>query len=296
MSSEASQVAFVLPAGGSTGAVQVGMLQALLEAGIRPDLLVGCSVGALNATFVATDPTPERVAQLRSIWSSITRADVFGSGWSRMLLRVALRQQHVYDAAPLRALISRFCTLADLADTAIPVHIVTTDLDNGVARWWSRGPCAELLYASACLPGLLPPAELDGHRHVDGGVLEPVPVQRAVDLDATTIYVLGEGDLSAPPAGRLTALQVLLHSFAISRYTRLPDFTTLAHSGQRVIVLRGASTAGLDIRDFSHTSRLIAQSYDLTCEQLDHLPGARSGMTSGVHVPVPDLRAQLTSS
>jgi len=261
-------VAFVLPAGGAGGATQVGMLQALLEAGIRPDLLVGCSVGALNATFVAIDPTVQRVAQLRSIWSSITRADIFGSGWPRTLLRLALRQEHVYDDAPLRALINQFCTLADLADTAVPVHIVTTDLDDGVPRWWSRGPCADLLYASACLPGLLPPAELDGHRHVDGGVLEPVPVQRAVALDATTIYVLGEGDLSAPPAGRLTALQVLLRSFAISRYTLLPESTALAHPGQQVIVLRGASTAGLDIRDFSQTSRLVAESHELTRAQL----------------------------
>lgn len=219
MSVPASRTAFVLPAGGSSGATQVGMLQALLEAGIGPDLLVGCSVGALNAAFVAADPTLARVAQLRGIWTSITRSDVFGTGWSRTLLRVARRQEHLYDAEPLRSLISRFCTLDDLGDAAVPVHIVTTDLDLGVARFWSRGPCAELLYASACLPGLLPPAELDGHRYVDGGVLEPVPVQRAVELDATTIYVLGEGDLSAPPPGRLTALQVLLHSFAISRYT-----------------------------------------------------------------------------
>lgn len=286
MTGEPSRVAFVLPAGGSGGAVQVGMLQALLEAGIRPDLLVGCSVGALNAAFVAAEPTVERVAQLRSIWTGITRTDVFGTGWSRTLLRVALRHEHVYDAAPLRALIGRFCALADLADTAVPVHVVTTDLDDGVARWWSRGPCAELLYASACLPGLLPPAELDGHRHVDGGVLEPVPVQRAVELGATTIYVLGEGDRSAPPAGRLTALQVLLHSFAISRYARLPDFTRLAHRGQQVIVLRGASTAGLDIRDFSHTGRLVAESYDLTRGQLEPAPGARPPVTRGVHLPV----------
>jgi NTE family protein len=244
------------------------MLQALFEAGIRPDLLVGCSVGALNATFVASEPTARRVAELRSIWLSITRADIFGSGRSRMLLRVALQQGHVYDDVPLRTLISRFCTLVDLADTVIPVHVVTTDLDDGVARWWSRGPCAQLLYASACLPGLLPPEVLDGHRHVDGGVLEPVPVQRAVELDATTIYVLGEGDLAAPPPGRLSALQVLLRSFAISRYTRLPEFTALAHPGQQVIVLRGASTAGLDIRDFSKTSQLIVESYELTRAQL----------------------------
>lgn len=103
-------MAFVLPAGGSAGATQVGMLQALLEAGIRPDLLVGSSVGALNAAFIATDPTLQRVKQLRSIWSSITRPDIFGSGWSRTLMRLALRQEHVYDAAPLRTLISRSAT------------------------------------------------------------------------------------------------------------------------------------------------------------------------------------------
>lgn len=156
--------------------------------------------------------------------------------------------------------------MVGLADTAIPVHIATTDLDDGVSRWWSAGPCAELLYASACLPGALPPAELDRHRHVDGGVLEPVPVRRAVELD--TIYVLGEADLSTPPPGRLTALQVLLRSFAISRYTRLPDATALAHPGQRVIVLRGASTAGLDIRDFSQNPRLLSESYELARAQL----------------------------
>lgn len=262
------RVAFVLPAGGSGGAAQVGMLLALFEAGIRPDFLVGCSVGALNATFIAADPTTERAAALGAIWSTIGRTDVFGSGWWRSLLRLALRREHVYDDAPLRALIRRFCPLSDLAEAAIPVHIVTTDLDEGVARWWNRGPCAELLYASACLPGLLPPAVVDGHRHVDGGVLHPVPVQRAVELDATTIYVLGDDDLRAPPPGRLSALQVLLRSFTISRYTRLPDLTTLAHPGQRVIVVRGASTAGIDIRDFSHTSRLVTESRELARAQL----------------------------
>jgi len=260
VSSTTLRSAFVLPAGGSAGAVQVGVLQALLDAGIRPDALVGCSVGALNAAFLSTDPAPARAAELGDIWRTLTRADVFGASRSRLVLRAALRQAHLYDELPLRSLIARFCPLEDLADGAVPVHVVTTDLEHGVARWWHRGPAAELLYATACLPGLLPPAVIDGRRHVDGGVLEPIPVQRALDLDAEVVYVLGDPYELGPPPPRLSALGVLLRCFAISRYTRLPDPSQQRRPGQRVVVVPGASTAGIDIRDFSQTARLMAES------------------------------------
>lgn len=262
-------VAFVFPAGGSSGAAQVGSARALLEAGIVPDVVVGCSVGALNAAFLAMDPTPTQARRLADIWATVTRADVYGDRPHKTLAKVVLRHDHIYTGAPLRGLIARFCPLDELASTAVPVHVVTTDLDFGVARWWSAGPAQELLYASACLPGLFPPAVLGGHRHVDGGVLEPVPVQRAVDLDATTVYLLG--DVAAPSderLGRMSALAVLLRSFAISRYARLPEPEALARPGQRVVVVPGASTRGIDIRDFSQTRRLIDESYRTTVDQL----------------------------
>jgi NTE family protein len=255
------KVVFVLPAGGSAGAAQVGVAQALLEAGVRPDALVGCSVGALNAAFLAVDPTPARAGELATVWRSVTRADVFGASRSRLVLRAALRQEHLYDPFPLRSLIARFCPLDDLAEAAVPVHVVTTDLDLGVARWWRRGPASDLLYATACLPGLLPPVVLDGHRHVDGGVLEPVPVQRAVDLDAETVYVLGDPFELGPSPARMSALGVLLRCFSISRYTRLPDPSRQPRAGQRVVVVPGASTTGVDIRDFSQTDALIRDSH-----------------------------------
>lgn len=263
------RVAFVLPAGGSAGAAQVGILGALLDAGIRPDLLVGCSVGALNAAFIAADPTAASADALARIWRDLTRADVFGTSRCRVAMRVALRHDHVYDPAALRSLIARLCPLADLADAVVPVHVVTTDLDHGVPAWWHRGPAVDVLYASACLPGLLPPAVLGGRQHVDGGVLEPVPVQRAVDLDAEVVYVLGDPFELHPPPPRPTALGVLLRSFEISRYTRLPDPRTLARTGQQVVVVPGAPTAGIDIRDFSHTGRLIRESRELAAAFLD---------------------------
>ncbi len=259
--SRSPETAFVFPSGGSSGAAQVGILHSLVEAGIRPDVVVGSSVGALNAAFFAMDPTIAQVDRLATIWRGLSREDVFGRNRYGTITRVLLRQDHIYTPIALRALIARFCTLTELADTKVPVHVVTTDLDNGVARWWEAGPALDILYASACLPGLFPPVRLGGHRHVDGGVLEPAPVQRAVDLDASTVYVLGEiiGPEDERPR-RLTALDVLIRSFAISRYARLPEPSALARAGQRVVTVPGADTTDIEITDFSHTSRIIDES------------------------------------
>jgi NTE family protein len=257
------EVAFVLPGGGSTGAAQVGILRSLLEAGIRPDVLVGCSVGALNAAFFAMDPTVAHIGRMETLWRGLSRNNVFGTARSGVVARLLTHRDHLWSPQALRDLIARNCPVGDLSDLAIPVEVVTTDIDNSVARWWRAGPAAEILYATACLPGLLRPALLDGHRHVDGGVLEPAPVQRAVDLDASTVYVLGEivGPGDEPPA-RMTALDVLVRSFAVSRYARLPDPAGLARVGQRVIVVPGADTVGVAITDFRHTDRLLTESHE----------------------------------
>jgi NTE family protein len=257
-----AEIAFVLPGGGSAGASQVGILRSLLEAGIRPDVLVGCSVGALNAAFFALDPTLDQIDRMETLWRGLTRESVFGTRRSGVVARVLTHRDHLWSPRSLRELIARNCPVEHLEDLAVPIEVVTTDIDNSVARWWRSGPSHEILYATACLPGLLPPAMLDGHRHVDGGVLEPAPVQHAVDLDASTVFVLGE--IIGPdeePAPKLTALDVLVRSFAVSRYARLPDPVGLARTGQRVIVVPGAHTVGVGITDFSQTKRFLAEGH-----------------------------------
>src|SRR4051795_4664448 len=122
----APREAVVLSGGGSLGAAQVGALQALFEAGIVPDVVVGCSVGALNAAYVAVDPTPQRVGELEHIWRGMSRDVVFPDGRFTVARRLARRRDHLYASHGLRALIEACVPLADLADTAIPVHVVTT--------------------------------------------------------------------------------------------------------------------------------------------------------------------------
>lgn len=265
MSGPDADVAFVFPSGGSSGAVQVGILTSLLEAGIVPTMLVGSSVGALNAAYMAAGPTVERAAALETIWRRLSRVDVFGSNRCSPIARLIAGRSHVYTPAALRTLIATFCPLNDLSDGQARLEVVTTDLEHGVARWWKRGPATEILYASACLPGLFPPAELEGHLHVDGGVLEPCPAQRALELDASQVFVLGDlPALDVATSRKYTALDVLIRSFTISRYAKLPEPATLTRHRQQVMVVPGADTSGIAIHDFTHTARLISESREIS--------------------------------
>ena len=258
------RVAFALSGGGAHGAAQVGMLEALLAAGVVPDVIVGCSVGALNSVFLAADPTLARVGRLAELWLSLQRKDVFGSPARKTLLNALARRDHVYDNSALLRLIDRVCPVVDLADLAVETHIATTDLDAARPVWWTHGPAKPVLQATTSLPGIFAPVLMPGAegptRHVDGGVVQPVPVARAASLDVDEVYVLDVAIGTCPAPERLNALQVLLRSFSISRYANQPHPDTLARPGQEIVVLPSPCTTGRDMRDFSNTATYIEES------------------------------------
>jgi NTE family protein len=248
----------VFSGGGSLGAAQVGALQALFEAGVTPDAVVGCSVGALNAAYLAVDPTPERLVALEQLWRGLTRQDVFPDGRFSVAARLAGRRDHLYSTHGLRSVIETGITIEDLAETRIPCHVVTTDLLAGEPVWWTTGRPTDVLLASACLPGLFQPVELGDSLHVDGGVSCPVPTQHALDLGAARVWVL---DVSREFHGwsdeRMTAMDVLLESFAISR-AHLGRRTPSSVAGQRVVSLPPLRIGRHDLRDFSKTPQVLA--------------------------------------
>ena len=254
--------AVVLSGGGSLGAIQVGALQALFEAGIRPDVFVGCSVGALNAAFMAYEPSLDRVHELRELWLSLDRNDVFPASKRSIAGHVVRRDMHLYEPDGVRALVSRLVPVDDLAHLSVPAHIVTTDLVTGHPVWWTSGDPQKILVASASLPGLLPPVALGDSLHVDGGVTCPVPVQRAIELDAQRIFVMDVtgGSLGRRDA-RMNALDVLLMSFAISRY-RLAKLEFPEMSERPIIPMPRVELGHHELRDFSRTAQLIELGYE----------------------------------
>lgn len=197
---------FVLGGGGSLGAFQVGALCALTEAGRLPDALYGCSAGALNAAFLASDPTARRARDLAAWWTDADSRRVLSpSRWAAvrgMASAVASRADALLDEAPLRRLVATHVGAHDLSELAVPLTVTTTCLDCGEARHHDRGPVGDLLVASCSLPGLFPPVRVDGHAHVDGGVLAGIPLAPALAAagSADEVYVL---DCSlAPVTGR----------------------------------------------------------------------------------------------
>jgi NTE family protein len=270
--------AVVLSGGGSLGAAQVGALKALMEGGVKPDLFVGCSVGALNAAYLAADPTLSRVEDLERVWRRLDRKDVFGGNRRLMATHVLRRDDHLYEPDALRQLVRTWVPLRDLGETAVPCHVVTTDLRTGAPCWWSEGEPVSVLTASACLPAVFPPVPLGGSLHVDGGVTCPVPVERALDLGAARVWVI---DVSGGTLGRrderMTALDVLLLSFAISR-SHLDRPAQLVRPGQQVVRLPKPAVGQMEMRDFSQTPRLIEAGYEAGQQALSALvPAQRTG-------------------
>jgi NTE family protein len=250
----------VLSGGGSLGAVQIGALRALLEAGVVPDVFIGCSVGALNAAALAVDPTLRRLGEVEQLWRGLDRKDVFGGNRRMMATHLVRGDDHLYEPDALRALVRRAVPVRDLAETAVACHVVTTDLQTGAPCWWTTGDPVTVLSASACLPAVFPPVALGGSLHVDGGVTCPVPTQRALDLGAVRTWVLDcTGGTLGRRDERMTALDVLLLSFAITRAQL--DGQAESRPGQRVVRMPKLDLGSHELRDFSKTAALLDEGY-----------------------------------
>lgn len=254
--------AFVLSGGASLGALQVGMLEALYERGIAPDFLVGTSVGALNAAFVASRPqSPQTARELGRVWDNLQREDVFPVSLTALVGGVCGRRDHLVPDRGLYRLVTRYVPFEDLADAAVPLHLVAFDLVEGRELLLSDGPAAETIAASASIPGIFPPVAIGERRLIDGGVVNNTPISHAVELGAERIFVLPtEQPHSRPtriPSGALDAAIQGLHLLVgcrleadIARYSREAE----------LIVLPAPNAGCVQPTSFEHSHRLIAEA------------------------------------
>src|SRR5438067_7935111 len=190
--------AFVLGGGGNLGAVQVGMLRALFECAVAPDLLVGCSVGALNAAGLAGDPGLGGVDHMWDVWAHLDGDELWPAGRISGLWQLGRKGHAIQPNTGLRDLIERAIPYRTFEESRLPVQVVATSLTYGRARWFSSGSIAEPVLASAALPAVFPPVIIDGEPYIDGGVVDNVPISRAIALGATRVYVLHVGNFERP--------------------------------------------------------------------------------------------------
>ena len=214
--------AFVLSGGGSLGAVQVGMLQALADHGIEPDLLVGTSAGALNAAWVAAHGTsPESLAGLARVWVGLRRSDVFPLDARTAWRGLVGHSAGLFAADRLRDLVTTHAGIAGIEDATIPLHLMAADLVSGESVALHRGAMATAVLASAAVPGVFAPVLVEGRHLVDGGIGRRTGVAHALELGATTVYVLPTGAACGLPGPPSSALGAALHALTLLIQGRL---------------------------------------------------------------------------
>lgn len=267
------RVAFVLGGGGHNGAAEVGMLHALLERSILPDLIVGTSVGALNGAAVAAEPSLDTVAQLREAWMRLNGEAIFGGSIFAGAVNLFRSRTHLHDNAGLRSLIETLLP-ARFEDLAVPFQCVAASIERAAEHWFSEGGLAEAILASTAVPGVLPPVRIGGEHYVDGGIVNSIPVSRAVELGATQIWVLQVGRVETRLAPPRTPLQVALVSFEIARRHRFARDLAALPEGVVAHVLptgepKTPTLRQLNYRDFSAIARRIDRAHRAAASYLD---------------------------
>jgi NTE family protein len=273
---ERNGVAFVLGGGGRLGAHEVGMLQALFDRGVTPSLIVGTSVGAINGAVAASSPVAATVERLAEVWSRIEENAVFDGSIVSRLATLARTRTHLHANDALRGL------LADalperIEDLAVPFQCVAASIERASEHWFASGPLVDAVMASAAVPGLLPAVEIDGEHFLDGGIVNSIPVARAVELGATTIYVLQVGRLERALEPPRWPWEVGLVAFEIARrhrflgdLERLPDDVSVhvLPTGQ-TDPPRYTDLSQLRYRDVSQVAGAIARAREATARYLE---------------------------
>jgi len=262
-------VAFVLSGGGNRGALQVGALQALLEHGVRPDMLVGTSAGALNAAFLASDPTPVGIQRLAKTWERVKKEDVYPGNYGSVLWRLIRNDESLYSNARFQRFLQRYLRALHLQrfgdiTSGVRLYLVAARLDTGIAHVFGDDPndlLLDALMASTALPPFHPPWQCNGTAYVDGGMAADLPVCLAAERGAREIYAL-HVTMAPQPSTRLHGvLEISAHALQtlLERQLRCELQMATELPNVQLHYIPFTAYAGLPLRDFHRTSEMIAE-------------------------------------
>jgi NTE family protein len=269
--------AFVLGGGGVLGAAEVGMLRALFEVDVVPDLVLGTSVGALNGAMVARDPTPAVIGRLTDLWQDTNTARAVSDRPLRTVRRAVSTGTHLYSSAFLQQRLVEEFGDTRFEDLPVRFEVCAASIERAAEHWFASGRLVDAIMASAAVPGLLPPAEVDGEHFLDGGIVNSIPLGRAVALGADRVFVLQVGRIDRPLSVPRRPWEVARVSFEIARRHRFARELAEVPPGIEVHVLPARGTSAGDDsllahRNFSTVAARIEGSYQASRDYLAALP------------------------
>jgi NTE family protein len=270
------EVAFVLGGGGILGAHEVGMLRALAESSIDADVILGTSVGAINGALFAADPTVVGVERLSEMWADSNFAELSTGSVLRRVATLARTGTHLQSLTEVRARLAEALPVRRVEELELPFQCVAASIERAAEHWFEDGDLADVVLASCAVPGILPPVKIGDEHFIDGGIVNSIPVARAVALGATTIYVLQVGRLEKPLAPPRWPWEVGLVAFEVARRHRFASDLTSLPDGIRLHVLPTGGSVAPAYNDLSgqlrvrRIARTVQQQIDCSYEASLH--------------------------
>jgi NTE family protein len=270
------KVAFVLSGGANRGALEVGVLLALLEHDIRPQILVGTSIGAINAAILAMNPTLEGARHLEKMWHEASEKMFVRRDYLTAVWRVVTRRSSLYDSNKLRELLKSFfpenvSLFSDIKDAEL--YITAVDLNSGELRVFGKDRSQSILdaiMASAALPIIFSPWQYEGRQYVDGGMVSDLPMRVAVDAAATELYAIHIGPLQfsrRTPKGILRVVGQTLD--AVVSHQLVDEYSWSAKLPKEAIHhIYLEAFENVRLWDLRHTAEMIAKGRELGVEYL----------------------------
>lgn len=259
-------LAFVLSGGGAFGSVQVGMLRALRDAEVEPDLIVGASVGSLHGALVASG-RPDAVEVLDDLWRTMSRRQLFGGPLT--VARALARGRSLSSFDRLGGLIDAHLPVTGFDELAVPFAAVATDALTGEPELLRSGSIKPAVLASSAIPGVFPPVDIDGRHYVDGGVAANVPIRQAIAFGARSVICLD----ATPPAaasrlpGSLSGR--LLHSASLMLRNQRSHAVEDLASRYRIAVLPNPIPPDMGSFNFDHNDALLHDSHRLAATAIE---------------------------
>ena len=238
------ETAFVLGGGGILGAHEVGMLKALAERGVTPDLILGTSVGAINGAMFAAEASAEGVERLAELWLGSQLSELTTAAVVRRIGTLARSGTHLESLDAARRRLADALPVERVEQLPVSFQCVAASIERAAEHWFTTGDLADVVLASCAVPGILPPVRIGDEHFIDGGIVNSIPVGRAFALGATNIYVLQVGRLEKPLRPPRWPWEVGLVAFEVARRHRFAHDLQSLPDGVRLHVMpTGGSTA-----------------------------------------------------
>ncbi|GAB3516936.1 patatin-like phospholipase family protein [Emticicia fontis] len=170
------KIGLALSGGGSRGFAHLGVIKALEEVGLKPDMITGTSAGSIVGAMIAAGYTPDY------IFEAIVSAGIFSH------IKFAFNRFGLFKLEKLQDLFLKYIPHNSFEQLRMPLTICATDLERGEAVYFKEGELIKPILASCCLPGIFEPVRFEGRTLIDGGIVDNLPIG---PLEQSCDFIIG---------------------------------------------------------------------------------------------------------